>query len=333
MGCPTPKCENEKEMKSNVKQEPTEKKDCVLESEKEKPKSRSKKATNAVDLYVCLLCGSGNDEDRLLLCDGCDDSYHTFCLIPPLHDVPKGDWRCPKCLAQECSKPQEAFGFEQAARDYTLRTFGEMADSFKSDYFNMPVHMVPTELVEKEFWRLVSTIEEDVTVEYGADIASKEFGSGFPVRDGKIKVSPEEEEYLDSGWNLNNMPVMEQSVLAHITADICGMKLPWLYVGMCFSSFCWHIEDHWSYSINYLHWGEPKTWYGVPGYAAEQLENVMKKLAPELFVSQPDLLHQLVTIMNPNTLMTHEVPVCSDLTLLLLHLFPTSLLLFFFFSF
>ncbi|KFW03899.1 Lysine-specific demethylase 5B, partial [Fulmarus glacialis] len=262
-----------------------------------------------VDLYVCLLCGSGNDEDRLLLCDGCDDSYHTFCLIPPLHDVPKGDWRCPQCLAQECNKPQEAFGFEQAARDYTLRTFGEMADAFKSDYFNMPVHMVPTELVEKEFWRLVSTIEEDVTVEYGADIASKEFGSGFPVRGGKFKVRPEEEDYLDSGWNLNNMPVMEQSVLAHITADICGMKLPWLYVGMCFSSFCWHIEDHWSYSINYLHWGEPKTWYGAPGYAAEQLEDVMKKLAPELFESQPDLLHQLVTIMNPNTLMAHGVPV------------------------
>ncbi|XP_023986391.1 lysine-specific demethylase 5B isoform X3 [Physeter macrocephalus] len=309
MGCPAPKCENEKAGKNSLKPEPAERKECVTESEKEKPRSRAKKTTSAVDLYVCLLCGSGNDEDRLLLCDGCDDSYHTFCLIPPLHDVPKGDWRCPKCLAQECSKPQEAFGFEQAARDYTLRTFGEMADAFKSDYFNMPVHMVPTELVEKEFWRLVSTIEEDVTVEYGADIASKEFGSGFPVRDGKVKLSPEEEEYLDSGWNLNNMPVMEQSVLAHITADICGMKLPWLYVGMCFSSFCWHIEDHWSYSINYLHWGEPKTWYGVPGYAAEQLETVMKRLAPELFISQPDLLHQLVTIMNPNTLMTHEVPV------------------------
>ncbi|NWX92845.1 KDM5B demethylase, partial [Nothoprocta pentlandii] len=55
--------------------------------------------------------------------------------------------------------------------------------------------------------------------------------------------------------------------------------------------------------------GEPKTWYGAPGYAAEQLEDVMKKLAPELFESQPDLLHQLVTIMNPNTLMAHGVPV------------------------
>uniref|UniRef100_A0A8C9SL86 [histone H3]-trimethyl-L-lysine(4) demethylase n=1 Tax=Scleropages formosus TaxID=113540 RepID=A0A8C9SL86_SCLFO len=262
-----------------------------------------------VDQYVCLVCGSGTDEDRLLLCDGCDDSYHTFCLIPPLHDVPKGDWRCPKCLALECNKPQEAFGFEQACRDYNLRAFGDMADSFKSDYFNLPVHMVPTELVEKEFWRLVSTIEEDVTVEYGADIASKEFGSGFPVRNGKFKVAPEDEVYLDSGWNLNNMPVMDPSVLTHVTADICGMKLPWLYVGMCFSSFCWHIEDHWSYSINYLHWGEPKTWYGAPGYAAEQLEEVMKKLAPELFEAQPDLLHQLVTIMNPNILMAHGVPI------------------------
>ncbi|XP_050964127.1 lysine-specific demethylase 5A isoform X1 [Labeo rohita] len=105
------------------------------------------------------------------------------------------------------------------------------------------------------------------------------------------------------------MPVLEQSVLTHISGDISGMKLPWLYVGMCFSSFCWHIEDHWSYSINYLHWGEPKTWYGVPAHAAEQLESVMKKVAPELFDSQPDLLHQLVTLMNPNVLMEHGVPV------------------------
>uniref|UniRef100_A0A6Q2XXI7 [histone H3]-trimethyl-L-lysine(4) demethylase n=1 Tax=Esox lucius TaxID=8010 RepID=A0A6Q2XXI7_ESOLU len=262
-----------------------------------------------IDMYMCLMCGRGDEEDRLLLCDGCDDSYHTFCLIPPLQDVPKGEWRCPKCVAEECSKPREAFGFEQAVREYTLQSFGEMADHFKSDYFNMPVHMVPTELVEKEFWRLVSSIEEDVIVEYGADISSKDVGSGFPVRDGKRRLLGDEEEYANSGWNLNNMPVLEQSVLTHINVDISGMKVPWLYVGMCFSSFCWHIEDHWSYSINFLHWGEPKTWYGVPAHAAEQLEAVMKKLAPELFDSQPDLLHQLVTIMNPNVLMEHGVPV------------------------
>lgn len=62
------------------------------------------------------------------------------------------------------------------------------------------------------------------------------------------------QEYAQSGWNLNVMPVLKQSVLCHINADISGMKVPWLYVGMVFSAFCWHIEDHWSYSINYLHW-------------------------------------------------------------------------------
>lgn len=44
-------------------------------------------------------------------------------------------------LPQECNKPREAFGFEQAVREYTLQSFGEMADQFKSDYFNMPVHV------------------------------------------------------------------------------------------------------------------------------------------------------------------------------------------------
>lgn len=87
------------------------------------------------------------------------------------------------------------------------------------------------------------------------------------------------------------------------------------YVGMCFSTFCWHNEDHWSYSINYLHWGEAKTWYGVPGDAAEKFENAMKQAAPELFESQPDLLHQLVTICNPNILMNAGVPVCVDIVM------------------
>lgn len=60
-------------------------------------------------------------------------------------------------------------------------------------FFMYLLQMVPTELVEKEFWRLVGAIEEDVTVEYGADIASKEFGSGFPIPNGKFKVSPADE--------------------------------------------------------------------------------------------------------------------------------------------
>lgn len=272
-----------------------------------------KKTSSALSIdplakYICHTCNRGDVEEAMLLCDGCDDSYHTFCLMPPLVDIPKGEWRCPKCVVEEVHKPVEAFGFEQAQREYTLQQFGEMADHFKADYFQMPVHLVPSELVEKEYWRIVSSIDEDVTVEYGADLHTMDHGSGFPTK-SSLYLLPADREYAESNWNLNNLPVLEESVLGHINADISGMKVPWMYVGMCFATFCWHNEDHWSYSINYLHWGEPKTWYGVPGGLADKFEATMKSVAPELFHSQPDLLHQLVTIMNPNTLMNSDVPV------------------------
>lgn len=279
---------------------------------KNKMKMRDKtvdpSAYTGIDFYICHMCNRGDGDEYMLLCDGCDDAFHTYCLIPPLSEVPKGDWRCPKCVKQVVSKPLEPYGFDQAKKEYTLQSFGEMADQFKSNYFNMPVHMVPLDQVEREFWRLVASIEEDVAVQYGADIHAMEMGSGFPTKSTK-DLFPEDEEYINSGWNLNNLPILEQSVLCHINADISGMKIPWCYVGMCFSSFCWHNEDHWSYSINYLHWGEPKTWYGVPGDCAVQFEDAMKRKAPDLFEQAPDLLHQLTTIMNPNILMEQGVPI------------------------
>ena len=63
------------------------------------------------------------------------------------------------------------------------------------------------------------------------------------------------------------------------------------------------------YNNSVLFRGEPKTWYGVPGASAEKLENCMKSYAPELFTKTPDLLHHLVTIMNPAILIRDGVPV------------------------
>lgn len=45
------------------------------------------------------------------------------------------------CGTQECHKPAEVYGFEQAKREYSLQSFGEMADQFKLDYFGMPIHV------------------------------------------------------------------------------------------------------------------------------------------------------------------------------------------------
>ncbi|TMW68172.1 hypothetical protein Poli38472_007844 [Pythium oligandrum] len=47
----------------------------------------------------CRKCQTNHVKDKLLLCDRCDASYHTFCLSPPLQEVPSGEWFCPRCLA------------------------------------------------------------------------------------------------------------------------------------------------------------------------------------------------------------------------------------------
>ncbi|KAL3100377.1 hypothetical protein niasHS_001680 [Heterodera schachtii] len=56
------------------------------------------------------------------------------------------------------------------------------------------------------------------------------------------------------------------------------------------------------YSINYNHWGERKIWYGVPGEEAELFDKVVKESAPELFMENKDLLHQMITHINPQFL-------------------------------
>ena len=33
------------------------------------------------------------------------------------------------------------------------------------------------------------------------------------------------------------------------------VNVPWVYLGMLFSSFCWHIEDNSLFSCNYMHEG------------------------------------------------------------------------------
>jgi len=51
-----------------------------------------------VEGAVCETCGSAHEEESLLLCDSCDRGHHTFCLTPPLAEVPEGAWYCPECM-------------------------------------------------------------------------------------------------------------------------------------------------------------------------------------------------------------------------------------------
>ncbi|CAJ1975665.1 unnamed protein product [Sphenostylis stenocarpa] len=216
---------------------------------------------------------------------------------------------------------EEKFGF-QSGSDFTLKDFQKYANFFKESYFglkdangdridsdsNHQTRWEPSEEeIEGEYWRIIEQPSDPVEVYYGADLETGSLGSGFP-KASSITTS-DSDQYVLSGWNLNNFPRLPGSLLSYEGSDISGVLVPWLYVGMCFSSFCWHVEDHHLYSLNYLHWGDSKVWYGVPGSHAPDLENAMRKHLPHLFEEQPNLLNELVTQFSPSILKSEGVPV------------------------
>eukprot|EP01039_Chlorochromonas_danica_P004523 gene4523-4961_t len=199
-------------------------------------------------------------------------------------------------------------GFDDG-KMYTLREYQEMADNFfnhwKNTYYDGKEPTV--DMLAKDYWDMVETGTRTATVEYGNDIDSSVYGSGFPslYENGVKKELPG--KY--SRWNLNSLPVDSSSLLRFLQAPVNGINVPWVYVGMLFATFCWHYEDNNLYSINYSHFGSVKQWYGVPGNQADAFEKVAKDYLMGLFREAPDLLHHMATQIPPSLLISNGINV------------------------
>jgi histone demethylase JARID1 len=186
--------------------------------------------------------------------------------------------------------------------------------------------LMSPENLERDYWDVVETHSRQVSVEYGNDVDTNTFGSGFPLSErgravhGKNDPSkanqPEpkfgsEDYYKETWWNTNNIPRAPDSVLRHIKVGINGINVPWMYYGCLFSTFCWHNEDNCLYSINYHHKGAPKQWYGVPGTKKDSdgLEKVFKSYLSMKMRDVPDLLHHITTMFSPRLLQNSNVRV------------------------
>lgn len=74
-----------------------------------------------VDDVACLGCSRADGDHAMLLCDGCDAPWHTFCLQPPLKDIPEGGWYCGKCVTAGADKTSDAKKQHQQAVPYKVR--------------------------------------------------------------------------------------------------------------------------------------------------------------------------------------------------------------------
>lgn len=67
-----------------------------------------KKDTAAVEQPLrCFACSCDDVPEYMLLCDECDAAFHTFCLNPPLEEVPAGKWFCDCCKRTKVSERRE----------------------------------------------------------------------------------------------------------------------------------------------------------------------------------------------------------------------------------
>lgn len=247
---------------------------------------------------------------------------------------------------------QEGVSFDSGTK-YTARRYQEVASARAKDWKqrHYPHHdllkrhvsdtalesdkekLYTPENLERNYWDIVEHRDKEnasVAVEYGNDVDTGVCGSGFPLsergrsvngtRDPRKVSAPEpkfgtEDYYKETWWNLNNIASAPNCVLKHLKVGITGINVPWMYYGSLFSTFAWHNEDNYLYSINYHHRGAPKLWYGIPGNstAADGVEEVFKKYLAMKMKLVPDLMHHITTMFSPRLFQSAGVPIFRTL--------------------
>ncbi|XP_036409571.1 lysine-specific demethylase 4A isoform X2 [Megalops cyprinoides] len=164
----------------------------------------------------------------------------------------------------------------------TVREFRKTANS---DKFCSPRY-VDFEELERKYWKNL-TFNAPI---YGADV------------NGTL-YDPDVSE-----WNIGHLHTILDTVERDSGITIEGVNTPYLYFGMWKTTFAWHTEDMDLYSINYLHFGEPKSWYCVPPEHGKRLERLAKGFFPGSSQNCEAFLRHKMTLISPSILKKYGIP-------------------------
>ncbi|XP_008575655.1 PREDICTED: lysine-specific demethylase 4C isoform X1 [Galeopterus variegatus] len=164
----------------------------------------------------------------------------------------------------------------------TVKEFRQLANS---DKYCTPRYLDYEDL-ERKYWKNLTFVAPI----YGADINGSIYDEGVDE------------------WNIAHLNTVLDVVEEECGISIEGVNTPYLYFGMWKTTFAWHTEDMDLYSINYLHFGEPKSWYAIPPEHGKRLERLAQGFFPSSSQGCDAFLRHKMTLISPSVLKKYGIP-------------------------
>ncbi|XP_032481656.1 lysine-specific demethylase 4B isoform X5 [Phocoena sinus] len=164
-------------------------------------------------------------------------------------------------------------------------TVGEYRRLANSEKYCTPRHQDFDDL-ERKYWKNLTFVSPI----YGADISGSLYDDDV------------------AQWNIGNLRTILDMVERECGTIIEGVNTPYLYFGMWKTTFAWHTEDMDLYSINYLHFGEPKSWYAIPPEHGKRLERLAIGFFPGSSQGCDAFLRHKMTLISPIILKKYGIP-------------------------
>uniref|UniRef100_V9IGW2 [histone H3]-trimethyl-L-lysine(9) demethylase n=1 Tax=Apis cerana TaxID=7461 RepID=V9IGW2_APICE len=172
-------------------------------------------------------------------------------------------------------------------KSMTVKEYSKLANS---ERYNTPRHFDYEDL-ERKYWKNITYVAPI----YGADVSGS-------LTDPDVKE-----------WNINHLGTILDYVNKDYGISIDGVNTAYLYFGMWKTTFAWHTEDMDLYSINYLHFGAPKTWYAIPPEHGRRLERLASGFFPSSYQSCQAFLRHKMSLISPQILKQYSIP-CNKIT-------------------
>jgi jumonji domain-containing protein 2 len=174
------------------------------------------------------------------------------------------------------------FQYNIQQKTMSVSEFEELANS---DRYKTPKHTDHDDL-ERKYWKNLTFMPAI----YGADISGS--------------VTDEDQPY----WNISKLGTILDDIQTEYNLKIEGVNTAYLYFGTWKASFAWHTEDMDLYSINYLHFGAPKSWYVIPPEHGQRLERLAQGFYSSIAKDCNAFLRHKMSIISPRILKKNSIP-------------------------